>query len=98
MPRHPQSESAQAERSQARFSWYLVETENDGILITANSFRPYRSRWLQLKCSGDGAGGFYSSRRLGRNGSLHHASASHSGFVPENPTTLVHFSTSFATC
>jgi hypothetical protein len=35
----------------------LVETENDGILITANSFRPYRASWLQLKCSGGDAGG-----------------------------------------
>jgi hypothetical protein len=35
----------------------LVETENDGILITANSFRPYRARWLQLKFSGGGADG-----------------------------------------
>ena len=57
MPRHPQSESAQAERSQTLFPWHLVETENDGILITANSFRPYRARWLQLKCSGGGADG-----------------------------------------
>jgi hypothetical protein len=34
----------------------LVETENDSILITANSFRPYRARWLQLKCGGGADG------------------------------------------
>ena len=36
-------------------SWWKPKTT--AILMTAYSFRPYRSRWLQLRCSGDGAGG-----------------------------------------